>query len=37
VYSSKIVSTDQIGWFTDREQWEKLRTIAMVEAERHIR
>ena len=28
--------TDQIGWFADRGQWEKLRTVAMVEAERHV-
>lgn len=28
--------SDQIGWFADRAQWEKLRTVAMVEAERHV-
>jgi len=28
--------TEQIGWFADRAQWEKLRTVAMVEAERHV-
>jgi predicted transposase YbfD/YdcC len=27
--------TEQIGWFADRDQWEKLRSVAMVEAERH--
>ena len=28
--------SDQIHWFADRGQWEKLRTVAMVEAERHV-
>lgn len=28
--------SDQIGWFADRAHWEKLRTVAMVEAERHV-
>lgn len=28
--------SEQIHWFADRPQWEKLRTVAMVEAERHI-
>ena len=27
--------SEQIDWFADRPQWEKLRTVAMVEAERH--
>jgi len=28
--------TDQIGWFADRAQWEKLRTVALVESERTV-
>jgi len=28
--------SEQIGWFADRAQWEKLRSVAMVEAERHV-
>lgn len=28
--------TDQIGWFADRAHWESLRTVALVEAERHV-
>jgi predicted transposase YbfD/YdcC len=28
--------SDQIGWFADRAQWEKLRSVGMVEAERHV-
>jgi predicted transposase YbfD/YdcC len=26
--------TEQIGWFADRAQWEKLRSVALVESER---
>lgn len=29
-------SSEQIGWFAERAQWEKLRSVAMVEAERHV-
>jgi predicted transposase YbfD/YdcC len=28
--------TDQIGWFADRAEWEKLRTVALVESERTV-
>jgi predicted transposase YbfD/YdcC len=28
--------SDQIQWFANRGQWEKLRTVGMVEAERHV-
>jgi len=28
--------TEQIDWFADRPQWEKLRTVALVQAEREI-
>lgn len=28
--------TDQIHWFADRADWENLRPVAMVEAERHV-
>jgi predicted transposase YbfD/YdcC len=28
--------TEQIGWFADRTQWEKLRTVALVESERTV-
>jgi predicted transposase YbfD/YdcC len=28
--------TEQIGWFADRAQWEKLRSVALVESEREV-
>jgi predicted transposase YbfD/YdcC len=28
--------SEQIHWFADRLQWENLRSVAMVEAERHV-
>jgi len=28
--------TEQIGWFADRPQWEKLRSVALVESEREV-
>lgn len=28
--------TEQIGWFADRFQWEKLRSVALVESEREV-
>lgn len=28
--------TEQIGWFADRTEWEKLRSVALVESEREV-
>lgn len=28
--------TEQLGWFADRVQWEKLRSVALVESEREV-
>jgi predicted transposase YbfD/YdcC len=28
--------TEQIGWFADRTQWEKLRSVALVESQREV-
>jgi len=34
--ASRCWIRDPLGWFADRVQWEQLRTVAMVEAERHV-